>query len=168
MSSAEIQGKPCRVSLLLSIQVPKLLSKGVQNESTYPLSPLPPPAPASPQSSWWSLISIVWDSVLVNLRQTILCSHNTALPINGNPNKILCSYRTFLSPPHLLVLHHVEGNYTFIYYTFPNIKPRKLYQRQQLFNHPSRYTSFKRQSLRHILKLITHARKLISKASSIS
>lgn len=126
------------------------------------------PLPASLQSSWWNLIFTVLDSILVNLRQTILCSHNTALPINGNPNKILCCYRTFLSPPHLLVLHNVEGNYTFIYYTSPNIKPRKLHQRQQLFNHPSRYTSFQRQSLHHILKVITHARKLISKTSFIS
>ena len=98
----------------------------------------------------------------------LLCSHNTALPISGAPNKILCRYRPFLSQAHLLVLHHVEGNYTFIYYTSPNIKPQKLYQRQQLFNHPSRYTSFKRQSLRHVLKVITHSRKLISKGSFIS
>lgn len=44
----------------------------------------------------------------------------------------------FLPHLHRLVLHHVEGNYTFIYYIASNIKPRKLYQRQQLFNHPSR------------------------------
>ena len=127
-----------------------------------------PTLPLSLQTSWWNLFFIVLDSILVNLRQTILCSHNAALPINGDPNKILCCYRTFLSHPHLLVLHHVEGNYTFIYYTSPNIKPRKLYQRQQLFNHPSRYTGFKRQSLHHILKVITHSRRLISKASFIS
>ena len=126
------------------------------------------PLRASPETSCWNFFFTVLDSILVNLRQTILCSHYTALPINGDPNQILCCYRTFLSHPHLLVLHHVEGNYTFIYYTSPNIKPQKLYQRQQLFNHPSRYTSFKRQSLHHILKVITHSRKLISKASFIS
>lgn len=126
------------------------------------------PSPGFPTSQLVGFFSIVLDSILVNFRQTILCSHNTALPINGDPNQILCWSRTFLSHPHLLVLHHVEGNYTFIYYTSPNIKPQNPYQRQQLFNHPSRYTSFKRQSLHHILKVITHSRKLISKASFIS
>lgn len=138
--------------------------KDVKNESTYPLSY----PPTSLQTGWWNLFFVALDSILVNFRQTILCSHNTALPSNGDPNKILCCYRTFLSHPHLLVLHHVEGNYTFIYYTPPNTKPWKLYQRQQPFNHPSRYTSFKRQSLHHIRKVITHSRKLISKASFIS
>lgn len=120
------------------------------------------------QTSWWNLFFIVLDSILVNLTQTILCSHSAALPINGDPNKMLCCYRTFLSHPHLLVLHNVEGNYTFIYYTSPNIRPWKRYQRQQLFNHPSRYAGFKRQSLHHILRVITHSRRLISKASFIS
>lgn len=73
----------------------------------------------------------------------------------------------FLPHLHCLVLHHVEGNYTFIYYIASNIKPRKLYQRQQLFNHPSRETRFQRQSPFGILKVITHSRKPISKASFI-
>lgn len=101
---------------------------------------------ASLQTRWWHLFFTALVSMLANFRQTILCSHSAAMPTSGDLNKILCWSRTFLSHPHLLVLYHVEGNYTFIYYTSSNIKPWKLYQRQQLFNHPSRYTSFKRQS----------------------
>lgn len=96
--------------------------KDVKNESTYPLSY----PPTSLQTGWWNLFFVALDSILVNFRQTILCSHNTALPSNGDPNKILCCYRTFLSHPHLLVLHHVEGNYPFIYYT-PQIQNRENY-----------------------------------------
>lgn len=66
---------------------------------------------------------------------------HTVLP--GLPMGILINFYAvigffFLPHLHCLVLHHVEGNYTFIYYMASNIKPRKLYQRQQLFNHPSR------------------------------
>lgn len=100
-------------------------------------------------------VFILLDLILVNLRQTFLFTQHLPLVISGAPNKILCRYRPFLSQAHLLVLHHAEGNYTFIYYTSPNIKPQKTIPKTVLFNHPSRYTSFKRQSLRHVLKATT-------------
>lgn len=95
------------------------------------LHPLPN---TSSRQAWWDLSFIA----LVNCRQLILCSHSPALPTNGDPNTFLCCSRIFPPHPHCLVLHHVRGNYTFIYYVASNIKPWKLYQRQQLFNHPSR------------------------------
>lgn len=98
------------------------------------------PSPAHPPSKPGGICSsLPLVSILVNGRQPILCSCSPALLTNRDPNKFLCCYRIFFLPHlHRLVLHHVEGNYTFIYYIASNIKPRKLYQRQQLFNHPSR------------------------------
>lgn len=130
---------------------------------------IPHPLPRTPsQQACGICSSLPLVSILVNCRQPILCSRSPALLTNRDPNKFLCCYRIFFLPHlHCLVLHHVEGNYTFIYYIASNIKPRKLYQRQQLFNHPSRETRFQRQSPFCIPKVITHSRKPISKASFI-
>lgn len=98
-------------------------------------SPSPPPHLLQPAPGGFILHCLV--SILVSCKQHSLCSHGPALLTDGYPNKFLYCYRIFFPPhPHRLVLQHVGGNYTFIYYA--NIKPRKLYWRQQLSNHPSR------------------------------
>lgn len=99
-------------------------------------SPSSPPAPP-PGGPGGICPSLPW-SIAQFLEQFFVHTALPCLPMGILINFYAVTGFFFSFHPHRLVLHHVEGNYTFIYYVVSNIKPRKLYQRQQLFNHPSR------------------------------
>jgi hypothetical protein len=106
-------------------------------------------------------------SILVTLRQTILCSHHRVLPTNRDPNKILCCCRTFLS--HLHPRSSICWGQLHIYLLhISKYKTTRATPKTAAFQSSIKAHQLQKTSLHHILKAITHSRRLISKASSPS